>query len=258
MEIINYKALALLHSGTIFNSMKTVITKNWLTRNKNPHSLPSLSLLFLLLYASAVLYFTNYFSSQEWMPATSEGVFQRHEYWRLFTALFAHSDMGHLLSNSLIFFPFSYFLMNYFSLWLFPISGLMLGALVNYLVLKTMPEHSSLIGISGVVYWLGATWITLFMLIDHREKWRRKAGHVLFLFLMIFIPDTIKPDISYLSHFLGFIFGVASGILYYQWNKKKIQKAEVISFIDEPVEHDEWRIEYESPEEIAKKIKREA
>ncbi|MBC7467566.1 MAG: rhomboid family intramembrane serine protease, partial [Bdellovibrio sp.] len=102
---------------------------------------------------------------------------------------------------------------------------------VNLIVLKTMPLTTSLLGISGVVYWMGAAWLTLYLLIDRRKKLRYRFAIALFLCLTLFIPDKYQPQISYLSHFLGFIAGIISAFIYYGLNHKRIQAAEKIEYI---------------------------
>jgi rhomboid protease GluP len=108
------------------------------------------------------------------------------------------------------------------------------GGLVNLLVLKTLPPQTELIGISGVVYWMGAAWLTLHLLIDHREKLRRRFGGALFLTLFLFVPETIHPEVSYLTHFLGFVSGALSACLYYWLRRQQFQAAEIVVYAFEP------------------------
>ena len=45
--------------------------------------------------------------------------------------------------------------------------------------------------------------------------------------VVLFFPTTFLPEVSYLSHFLGYIFGIISGALFYYVNKKKFLLAEL-------------------------------
>lgn len=51
--------------------------------------------------------------------------------------------------------------------------------------------------------------------------------------IVLFVPDSFKPEVSYLSHFLGYFAGAFSGIVYYYLFKKKIKSAEVIEVVHE-------------------------
>lgn len=179
--------------------------------------------LFFLSYAQWV----DLFAAQDWMTATPDLVFNKHQYWRAWTTLFAHGDMEHLLSNSLLFIPLTYLLISFYGFWLFPLFGIFIGGLTNFIVLKTLPDFTTLLGISGVISWMGAIWLMLYILIDRRKKWRYRFSIALFLTLMLFIPEKYTPNVSYLSHFIGYVLGLISGLLFYLIKKEKFLKAEV-------------------------------
>lgn len=206
-----------------------VVRENWLTRKPNGYAVYVTYLLALTLTAA------GHFS--DLLSATPHQVFELKEYWRAWSALFAHADMGHLLSNSMVLIPLAHFLSGYYGFWFFPVTGLLLGGVVNLLVLKTMAPATALLGISGVVNWMGAAWLTLFILIDKREHTRRRWAVAIMLTMMLFVPDTFRPEVSYLSHFIGFIFGTMSAVIYYLVHKKKIESYEVKEIIyDEAAE----------------------
>lgn len=207
------------------------ITENWLTRK--PYERATMATLFLvsfLLFAGTT-YILDSYSLQEVMAATPQKVFQQKQYWRLWTTLFAHGDFGHLFGNALLFFPLAFILTGYFSFWYFPVFAFFMGGITNAIVLQTMPADVALIGVSGVVYWMGAAWLTLFLLIDRRKNLKYRFANALFLAMMIFVPETYKPEVSYLCHLVGFLIGIASGFGYYWFNKSKFDRAEVREII---------------------------
>lgn len=221
--------------------VQTIIKSNWLTNkpasSKRRQSFNLTLFLCFVFLVSTLSYLQFLLDANVWMPASGEMVFQKHEYWRLWTTLFAHSDLGHVLSNLLLFFPFSYFLMSYFGFLFFPVVGLVIGGLINYFVLMTMPESVSVIGVSGVVYWMGAAWITLSLLIDRRGSFQKRLIKTIGISAMLFFPQTYKPEISYLSHLLGYAFGIVSALVFYYFNRQKFKSAEVIEVIvEEPDE----------------------
>ena len=115
----------------------------------------------------------------------------------------------------------------------FPFFGLLIGGLVNLAVLHTMQPQVGLIGVSGVVNWMGGAWLALAWLIDRRESKGRRILKVVAVTIILFIPDSFKPEVSYLSHFLGYFSGILSGIFYYIIFKKKIKLEEVVEVIYE-------------------------
>lgn len=214
-----------------------LIKQNWFTRKPNTQAVNLTLLLALLLFGAGFSYLSDWFAATNWMAATPDLVFQQHQYWRAWTTLFAHGDLAHLFNNALLFVPLSCLLIAYFDLWFFPFFGFLMGGLINLIVLKTMPAQTALIGISGLVYWMGAAWFTLFILIDRRKNFKYKFANVLFLTLMLFVPETYKPQISYLSHFIGFMFGIAAAGALFLINRRKYDKAEVKEYIyDEDVD----------------------
>lgn len=213
--------------------VKTYIKENWLTKNPKRDGLnPTLLLMSLLLFTSFI-YINDFFNAPLWMSATGEQVFVKKEWWRAWTTLFAHADLTHILSNLFLFFPFSYFLIGYFGYSFFPFFGFFAGGLVNLVVLSTMPEKVSLVGVSGVVNWMGGAWLALSWLVDRRESKGRRVLKVIAVTIVLFIPDSFKPEVSYLSHFLGYFAGVFSALLFYFINKKSILSEEVVEEISE-------------------------
>lgn len=217
-----------------------VLKENWLTRKPHKAAWDVTIGLGLVVFIFGFSYLQDLFHIRQWMAASGEMVFHEHQYWRLWTALFAHADLEHLLSNAIFFFPFTYFLSSYFGLWFVPILGLLMGGVINFFVLQGMPPQINLIGISGVVYWLGAAWLTLFFMIDHRQSLRRRIAKVAVISLVLFAPQVYKPEVSYMSHAVGYLFGMLSALVYYWIYRKKFLKAEIYEVV---VDEDDKELE---------------
>ncbi len=207
-----------------------VVRENWLSRKPLHNGWLLMIALAFLLHASNIAFFNGW---ADWLPATARAVYADGQYWRAWTALFAHSDLGHFFSNAFLFLPLTYLLTSYYGYWFFPAAGFLFGGLTNLIVLKTLPLDTSLLGISGVVYWMGAAWLTLFAIIDRRSSGRKRLAVAAALAVILFIPETYKPEVSHLSHFVGFIFGALSAAAYYQIHRATIEAAEVREVIVE-------------------------
>ncbi len=215
--------------------MEAILKENWLTRKPRKNAIYTTTFSVLLLLLGTLVYVNDLFQAEVLMPASYVNVFNQHQVWRLWTTLFAHGDLHHVLSNLILFLPFAYYLSSYFGFFFFPIAGFFAGGLINFVVLLTMPKDVYLIGVSGVVHWMGAAWMTLAFLIDRRESWGRRLLKVLGVSLILFIPDTFKPEVSYLSHLIGYGLGVLCAAIYYFLLAQKFSAAEVFEFeLDDP------------------------
>jgi rhomboid protease GluP len=204
----------------------TQTTQNWLTKPPAKNAIPITLLMTYALMIVSILFWRNDFNLGMWLSALPAQVFDQSDWWRLWTALFVHKDAAHLMSNLVLFFPFCYFLSGYFSFYFFPLFGVLLGGIVNFITLQTLSATTILMGFSGVVYWMGAAWITLYLLIEHRDRLVRRFAKVIFIIGLLFMPNEYQPNVSYMSHFLGFIFGILSGGMFYVLFRKQFLAAQ--------------------------------
>ncbi|MGW8180546.1 MAG: rhomboid family intramembrane serine protease, partial [bacterium] len=160
--------------------------------------------------------------------AIPERVFRNGEYWRLFTAIGIHADMKHFLSNAVFFGFFAYLLYGYFGFLIFPTLMLLLGGLVNYLSLLTYSEGVRLVGASGLVYLMAGFWLVMYVLIERRFPLKKRLLRSVGVGLVVFMPTTLQPFVSYRTHAIGFFVGVAAAITCFLVLKKRIRSAEVM------------------------------
>ncbi len=201
------------------------IIANWYTRKVRHFSFMVTGLLLILVLGLCLI---DWSSSQLSFSASRELVFSKKEYWRLWSALFAHGDLGHLFGNLFLFVPFAFLLTGYFSVSLFPMLGFLLGGVINALTLMTMPMQTQLLGISGLVNWMGSLWLTLFFLIDRRSSLRKRFAVSILSSFVLFAPQEYKEGISYISHVIGFGLGIITGLIYYALHRKNFLAAEVV------------------------------
>lgn len=212
---------------------------NWLTRKPRKNSFFVAALSTMLLAIGAFFFWSDFLHAGSWMTGIRENVFSFYEFWRPWTALLAHGDLGHLLSNSVLFFAFAYLLYGHFGAWAFPGAALFFGGITNLVVLRAMPPSAELLGISGVVYWMGGAWLTLYFYLENRDKLAVRMLKAMGVGIVLFIPETIRPNVSYFSHFVGFVLGISWAAVYYQLHRKQFQRAVVVqTIVEEPVPFD--------------------
>ncbi|HEX4924207.1 MAG TPA: rhomboid family intramembrane serine protease [Bdellovibrionales bacterium] len=176
-----------------------------------------------------------------WLSASREQVFAAGEYWRLFTALGVHGDIGHLLSNALGFGLFAYLLYDYFGFSVFPAAAVVLGALVHALTLMTYKPEVRLIGASGMVYLMVGFWLVQYLLIERRLKLSNRAIRCMGFALAAMMPSTFEQTVSYRAHAIGFAVGAVFGLIYFVLHRKRIRSHETTATelveVDPPAEH---------------------
>jgi rhomboid protease GluP len=222
--------------------MKMVLRQNWYSRPLWSHSAVLITMGFYALMSVLSRIHFEYSLS-----ASGEWVFQRQEWWRLWSSVWAHGDLTHFLANTPLFLLFTYLITRFFGA-KFMLMGIFIGGGINFITLLTMPEAVKLVGMSGVVHWLGALWVTLYILIDRRYSWRTRFGSSLFLCLMLFLPESYRPEVSYVAHAVGFISGVMTGLLIYLVKQRTFQSHERWEFTYEPPVEFDWMEKSESNE----------
>lgn len=203
-----------------------MISATWLTRK------PAASAWFIavwstfILFLGSVLFWTDSWNASSWMPASYNDVFAQKQFWKLWTTLFAHGDFGHLISNSLLFVVLGFFLSGYFGVFVFPFLGLFMGGLINIVVLSRYLGDTQLIGMSGVVYWMGGMWLVLYLLIDVQRSFTQRVLRSIGVALAIFMPSSaFDPQVSYGAHLVGFVLGAFSGLFYFYIRRREFREA---------------------------------
>lgn len=206
------------------------------------------------LAIGSLLYWHDIGQAASWMPASARAIFERGELWRLWTTLFAHGDLGHLASNTLLFFILGFFLYGYFGARVFPVAAFACGALANYFVLTRYGPNVHLIGASGIVYWMGGCWLVMYYFLSRQKNTTHRILRTLGVALMLFAPSGAleRPgdveaalNTSHLTHFVGFVLGIAFGLAYYFAHRKRFLAAEEWETV---VEEDDPNDELPPPE----------
>ena len=160
------------------------------------------------------------------LPASGETVFGQGETWRLVTAIAAHADAIHLLSNAVFLTWLIYLSYGAFGPSLYPWSAAPLSALALAVTLEGYPPNIRVVGASGMLYLLAGAWLTLYVLVERRLAVAKRIVRVVGFFLVVLVPTSIRPEVSYRAHFIGLFFGICLGLAYFLARRDTIRAGE--------------------------------
>ncbi len=181
--------------------------------------------LGVLLFVSA-LYWWGPPGFATALPASGETVFERGEAWRLVTALAAHADPIHLLSNAVFLAWLIYLSYGAFGPSLYPWAAVPLSAVALAVTLEGYPPNIRVVGASGMLYLLAGAWLTLYVLVERRLSVLKRIVRVVGFFLVVLVPTSIRPEVSYRAHGIGLFFGICLGLAYFLARRDTIRQGE--------------------------------
>lgn len=169
----------------------------------------------LFLAAALILSILQWSPDHAWSLYLSKEKLIAGDYWRLVSAIFAHADMSHYLSNAGLIAFFGWLLTGYFGRLGFPFFSFAIGIAANAATITHYPEATRLVGASGMLYGMVGLWLTLFLIKEDSYSLREKVVRTFGVFLMLLFPTQFDPNTSYLAHGYGFLFGVIAGGIFY-------------------------------------------
>lgn len=203
------------------------LIETWITGRPAAGAFFTATIVVFLMSAATLFFWTVPVEVAALMPAVQEKIFQKLEYWRVFTAIFVHADTEHFLSNMYILWIFSYFVFGYCGYKIFPLASFLAAGVVNALAVLTYSPDVELIGASGLVYVLGGFWLTLYLFVQRQYGVMNRLMRVLGIAAVIFLPSSFVVTTSYRTHGIGFMAGILMGLFYFYKNKKAIRNKEV-------------------------------
>ena len=98
--------------------------------------------------------------------------------------------------------------------------------LTNLITLGGMKPEIYLVGASGVVYFLGAFWLGIYLFIERNKNISIRILRSLGVALILLGPTQFSPQVSYMAHWWGFVLGLLHSAVYFFLYKKKIRSFE--------------------------------
>jgi rhomboid protease GluP len=182
----------------------------------------------LVLTGFSLLFWSDISGLSSQLPANRELIFKQGQYWRLWTSIFVHADLKHLLSNMPGFCFLSYLLYGYFGVRVYFGLILVAGAVATGITVLTYGPQTFLLGASGVVYLMAAFWLTMYVFLERRFSIGRRIVRATGFLLIVLIPTSFPPEVSYRSHAIGFAAGIIVAVFFFLFHKSRLRREEVI------------------------------
>lgn len=204
--------------------------KNYLTQAKSEYGQLAALFFLLLCIIFSYLHWHHVPGLAEFLTANKILVFEKGEYWRLFTTSLVHGDIKHLGANSLMLFILIYFVTSFYGVINSLLISFLMGGIINAITISFYSDATTLVGASGILYYLWGFWLVLFLGIEtQRSIWARLV-RVLGIFFILLVPTSFDPQTSYTAHYVGLGLGMAWGTLVFALFKnyfKSFEKWEI-------------------------------
>jgi rhomboid protease GluP len=139
------------------------------------------------------------------------------EYWRLFTALFLHGGLTHLLFNVFALYvlgpPLERSIGTIRFAVCYLVSGLASSAGVVVLTLVGVVQVSELVGASGCIMGIVGAWAGFLLRHRHAPQAKQRLGNVVMIIVIQIAFDLSTPQVSMAAHLCGLIAGFFLGLI---------------------------------------------
>ena len=163
-------------------------------------TLALLSINVILFFIFSTLNYSEIFYS---MILINENVVNQLEVWRLFTSMFIHADISHLLSNMFGLLLFGSYVEQVFNKVHFVLLYFISGLVGNIFTILLFPLNTVSYGASGALFGLiGASFITIAYEKD------QILLVIALMYLLYFIMSSFAPNINLWAHLFGLLTGL--------------------------------------------------
>jgi rhomboid protease GluP len=151
------------------------------------------------------------------MILINDNVINHFEIWRLFTSMFVHGDISHIISNMFGLILFGSYVEQVFKKIHYLVIYFISGLIGNFFTLLLFPPYTISLGASGAIFGLiGASFITIL--------YERDIGllYIAFFYLLYFILSSFAPNINLWAHLFGLLtgLGISYVIVKHSYNPK--------------------------------------
>lgn len=149
---------------------------------------------------------------------TPESLFEDHQIYRLFTSMFMHSGISHLVNNMIVLYFIGGTLEKYVGrvryLIIYLLSGL-LGGLISQIYYMAMSENVICVGASGAIFGAVGAMLTVVVVNHGRVENFTLPRLIIYVVLSIYLGFT-SPGVSLSAHLGGLAIGFFTALLLYR------------------------------------------
>jgi len=161
--------------------------------------LANVSVFVLLFVGGEVMY--------DFLAQIGALFFRAHFYWQLFTSMFVHFGISHLLFNMFGLYYFGRLNERYFSAPRFLVIYLGSGLLGNVASLFLVPPNIATGGASGAIFGMVGSYVAI-------ARKAQDMGAAAIYALLIFIQSSFMPGVNLFAHLFGLLGGLALGLAF--------------------------------------------
>ena len=168
----------------------------------------------LVLFAAWVISYIDWNQiTPDYYSLSLNSILHDHEYWRILSSLFVHANIQHFASNLLLLAVIGWYLFEYYGFILFPVASLVCGMAANLTAVYFYGGDIHLVGASGMVYSMAALWLILYIRFDTGQRIGMRIFRASAFSLAMLFPTTFSPEISYIAHAAGFVYGIITAMI---------------------------------------------
>ena len=149
---------------------------------------------------------------------TPESLFEDHQVYRLFTSMFMHSGISHLVNNMIVLYFIGGTLEKYVGrvryLIIYLLSGL-LGGLISQIYYMAMAENVICVGASGAIFGAVGAMLTVVVVNHGRVENFTLPRLIIYVVLSIYLGFT-SQGVSLSAHLGGLAIGFFTALLLYR------------------------------------------
>lgn len=201
--------------------------QNYLTKPKSEYGQLAALFFILLCLIFSYLYWNDPQSIGSYLAANKSSVFVDGQYWRLFTTSLVHGDMKHLGANSLMLFILIYFVTSFYGVMNSLLISFGMGALINAITISFYTSQTTLVGASGILYYLWGFWLVLYLGIETHRSFFARMLRVMGVFFILLVPTSFDPQTSYTAHYVGLALGALWGMIFYLFKRNRFKSFEI-------------------------------
>jgi len=178
-----------------------------------------------LIILNVILYFITFMGNDDryfYLLAQINGsITYDLEVWRLFTSMFLHSDILHLVMNMFTLLLYGSLVEKFFRKYEYLIIYFVSGFIGNVFTLMIYPPNAVSVGASGAIFGLlGAAFILV------AKSNERTLLALAAIYLIYFIMASFQPGINAWAHLFGLAGGLLFGGLFHWSNSRFVEKYE--------------------------------